>query len=254
MKALILTLIVLFSQFAFARMDANSSSYPKLELQRMNMVRKARMLTKEYKMLQNRLKGWQIRKQQLIERFEEKNSAMAQMALGRDNQYGIRRAEERRRQFYASIDEKEQKIRSRVNAVEQKLQKLKENFLFTFAVELTDEEMFRDKVVRVKEKQKKIEIITEYINYLESYEKLRNLNAKYDQVENLLQSIAKIDEREKSFEQNLTKRAEENRRKMVTYQMMAERLREEFYNRYHMEIRDLRMARQFLQNLRSAGR
>ena len=252
MKALILTLIVLFSQFAFARMDANSSSYPKLELQRMNMVRKARMLTKEYKMLQNRLKGWQIRKQQLIERFEEKNSAMAQMALGRDNQYGIRRAEERRRQFYASIDEKEQKIRSRVNAVEQKLQKLKENFLFTFAVELTDEEMFRDKVVRVKEKQKKIEIITEYINYLESYENLRNLNAKYDQVENLLQSIAKINDNEKLFEQNITRKADTNREKMFEYKNMADRLREEFANRYHVDIDTLDRAKLFLQNLKKA--
>ena len=252
MKSLFLILILLFSHNAFARTDANISNYPKLELERINMVRKARVLTKEYQMLQNRLKGWQIRKQQLISRFEEKNSAMSQLALGQDNRYGIRRAEERRKQFYASIDAKEQKIRNRIASVRQKLDQLKEDFYFKFAVNLTDDEMFHDKVVRVKEKQKKIHMLKEYINYMESYENLRALNAKYDRVENLLQSIAKINNNEKLFEQNITRKADVNREKMFEYKNMAERLREEFTNRYHVDIEDLDRAKLFLQNLKKA--
>jgi hypothetical protein len=253
MKLILLSLFLLFSSPLFARMDANMSSNPnKIVLERINMVRKARMLTKEYQMLQNRLKGWQMRKQQLIDRFEEKNRAMEDLALGHDNQYGIRRAAERRRKFYASLEEKERKIRERLTTVEMKLERLKENFRFQFAVELTEGEMFKDKVVRIKDKEKKIKMVKEYINYLESYENLRALNEKYDKVEYLLQSIAKINDNEKLFEQNLTRKAADNREKMYEYKAMADRLREEFVNRYHVEIGDLDRARLFLKNLQRA--
>ncbi len=252
MKYLVLIFVLLLSHDLCARTDTQVVNYPKLELERINMVRQARVLTKEYQMLQNRLKGWQVRKQQLIARFEEKNSAMSQLALGQDNRYGIRRAEERRKQFYASIDAKEQKIQDRIASVRQKLEQLKEDFYFKFAVELTEEEMFHDKTVHVKEKRKKIRMLKEYINYLESYENLRALNAKYDQVESLLQSIAKINNNEKLFEQNITRKADINREKMFEYKNMAERLREEFTNRYHVDIEDLDRAKLFLQNLKKA--
>ncbi len=252
MKIIILSLLMLFTFSLYAQMDTNISSYHKIKLERINMVRKGRMLTKEYQMLQNKLKGWQVRKQQLIERFEEKNRAIEEMALGKDNLYGVRRAQERRRAFYASLEEKERKIRNRIAAVSEKLQKLKEEFRFRYAVDLTEEEMFRDKVIRVKDRNRKIEMVKEYINYLESYENLRALNEKYDRVENLLQSIAKINENEKLFEQNLTQKAAVNREKMYEYKSMAARLREEFLNRYHVEIGDLERAKLFLKNLQKA--
>ena len=243
-------LILLFSHNAFAQMDVNVSNYPKLQLERINMVRKARVLTKEYQKLQNRLKGWKVRKQQLIEQFEEKNRALSEIALGQDNQYGMRRAEKRRKQFYTSLNAKEQKIRNRIASVRKKLDRLKEAFYFKFAVELTDDEIFHDKVVRVKDKEKKIQMLEEYISYMESYENLRALNAKYDRVENLLQSIAKINNNEKFFEQNITRKAAVNREKMFEYKNMAERLREEFTNRYHVDIKDIDRAKLFLQNLK----
>ncbi|RUM65920.1 MAG: hypothetical protein DSZ05_05195 [Sulfurospirillum sp.] len=252
MKSLFLILLMLYSPYAFARKDTNVSQYHKFELQRMSMVRKARMLTKEYKMLQNRLKGWQIRKQQLIERFEEKNNAMATMSLGHDNQYGVRRAEARRKQFYASIDQKEHMIQERISTVRQKLDQLKEDFHFQFAVELTDDEIFRDKHKRVKEKRKKLKMLKEYIKYVESYEKLRQLNDKYNQVENLLQSIAKINHNEKLFEQNITRKADVTQEKMFAYKNMADRLKEEFVNRYHVDIEDIDRAKLFLKNLKKA--
>ena len=250
----ILSLLFLFVivPSGFARVDNNISAYRQAELERMHMVRKAKLLTKEYELLQNKRRSWEKRKAELIARFEEKNRVVEEMDLGHDSRYGAKLAKKRRDNFYASIAQKDEKIRTRLFAIEEKLAQLKKEFQFRYAVDLTPEEMFEGKKARVKDKKRKIAILDEYINYMESYQKLRQMNEKYDQAENLMQNIAKINDKEKKFEENLTKKAEVNRLKMYEYKTMAERLKEEFVNQYQVEIGDLQRAKAYLENLKRA--
>jgi len=252
MKNLLFSLLLLLQYPLFAEMDVNSSNTQLSALERMKMVREARLLTKEQQLLNNKLQSWRKHRERLVERFERKNQAIEEMALGRDNQYGLRLAQKRRSEFYASLDKKEERIQKRLFEIEKKLSKLKNDFLFRYAVELTDDEIFHGKTARVKERTKKVEMLKEYMQYMKSYEELSALNAKYDQAEMLLQSIAKINDKEKTFEQNLTKKAQENRIKMYEYKTMADRLREEFYNQYHVQIDDMETAEKFLENIQKA--
>ena len=247
-----LLLLFVMVPYSYARVDNNLSAYHQAELERMHMVRKAKLLTKEYELLQNKLTNWEKRKAELIARFEEKNRVVAEMDLGHDSRYGAKLAQERRNRFYASIAQKDEKIKTRLSAIEEKLANLKKEFQFRYAVDLTDEEMFEGKKAHVKDKKRKIAILDEYINYMESYQKLRQMNAKYDQAENLMQSIAKVNDKEKLFEENLTKKAEVNRLKMYEYKTMAKRLKEEFVNQYQVEIGDLQRAKAYLENLKRA--
>ncbi len=253
----LLILFMLLSQLnlmALEMQEKNSTRYENDPIVRLHILREAKFLMQEYEMLQNKLKSWQIHKKKLIARFEAKNRDVEQMHLGKDGQYGSKLAQERRERFYASLDAKERRIKKRLFAISRKLSALKEEYRFRYAVELTREEIFEGKRPRIEDKEQKIKLLREYIRYSESYEKLRAMNAKFDQAKNLMQSIARINEKEKSFEQNLTRRARQNSEKMMQYQMMAQRLREEFYNHYRMQISDVQMARQFLKNLQKSGR
>ncbi len=234
--------------------ENNSSRYDNDPIVRLQMLREAKFLMQEYEMLQNRLKSWQIHKNRLIKRFEAENRDIAQMHLGQDGNYGFRLAQKRKEKFYASLEMKEKRIKKRLFGISRKLSNLKEEYRFRYAVELTKDEIFHGKAPRIEDREEKINLLQEYIKYSESYEHLRSLNARYDRAENLMQSIAKINDEEKNFEQNLTKRAQQNHQKMVEYQMMVQRLSEEFYNRYQMQISSLQMARQFLHNLRTSER
>jgi len=250
--SLLFLFVIVSSGFARVdNVDNNISAYRQAELERMHMVRKAKLLTKEYELLQNKRRSWEKRKADLIARFEEKNRVVAEMDLGHDSRYGAKLAQERRNRFYASIAQKDEKIRTGLFAIEEKLAQLKKEFQFRYAVDLT-EEIFEGKKARVKDKKQKIAILDEYINYMESYQKLRQMNAKYDRTENLMQNIAKINDKEKKFEENLTKKAEVNRLKMYEYKTMAERLKEEFVNQYQVEIGDLQRAKVYLENLKRA--
>lgn len=245
-------LIFSLSVTLFAQMDYNSTRYRQAELARMQMVREAKLLLREYRLLENKYKSWQARKAQLIARFEEKNRVVAQMHLGEDNRYGEKVALKRRSKFYNSIAAKDRKIQNRLEEIRNRLAQLKEEFKFRYGVALTEDEIFFGKKAHVKHKQQKIALLREYINYMESYENLRKINAKYDEAESLIQSIAKINDKERRFEENLTKKAELNRMKMYEYKTMAERLREELANKYDIEVVDLERAKAFLENLRYA--
>lgn len=229
--------------------EANITAYTNDPIVRIRMVREAKYLMQEQTMLQNRIKSWQLHKAKLIRRFEAQNSHVAQMPLGRDNRYGERIAEKRRRAFYDSLQRKERKMKERLREVARRLSELKEEFRFRYGVELTEEEIFEGKAPRIKEREEKIAMLKEYIRYMRSYDELRRMNEKYDRAEALMRSIAKIDAHEEDFEENLTRRAEENRQKMFAYRMMAQRLSEEFYNRYRMELTDKEVAAQFLENI-----
>ncbi len=221
-------------------------------LLRQKMLREARLLIQEYRLLENKLKSWRIHKQKLIDRFERNNRVVAQMPLGEDDRYGKELAQKRKKAFYASLQKRESRIKSRLFEISKKLSQLKQEFYFRYAVELTEEEIFHGKAPHVKDKQQKINLLNDYIRYVESYQSLLVMNRRYDQAKSLMSSIAKINRKEENFEHNLTRRAAENRQKMHQYKMMAERLSEEFYNRYNLKITDLSMAQQFLENLKKS--
>lgn len=252
MKTILIFLLFWLPFTLQASYDENITSYQNDHIQRLKIVREAKLLLQEQKMLENKLKSWQIHKQKLIDRFEKKNRTVEEMKLGRDDRYGEKLAQKRRKTFYASLERKERRIKSRISFISRKLSKLKKEFRFRYAVDLSEDEIFYGKAPTVKDKAMKINLLKEYIQYVQSYENLRKMNEKYDRAEALMQSIAKINTKEQNYEQNLTKKAEENRIKMHQYKMMAERLKEEFSNRYDMEIENLQMAKQFLQNLKKS--
>ncbi len=250
---IVLILLLFWLPFTMhAGYDENRSTYRNDHVTRLKMLREAKLLIQERTMLENKLKSWQIHKQKLIERFERKNRSVEAMKLGSDNRLGEKLAQKRRSTFYASLARKERRIKSRIAAITRKLERLKESFRFRYAVDLTKEEIFYGRAPSVKDKAMKINLLNEYIQYVHSYENLRKMNEKYDEAEHLMRSITKINENEERYEQNLTRRAEENRMKMYQYRSMAERIREEFFNRYNMQITDLQMAQQFLENLKKS--
>jgi hypothetical protein len=252
MKTLLIFLILWLPFSLHAGFDENISTYKNDHVERLKIVREAKLLLQEQKMLENKLKSWKIHKQKLIDRFERNNRRVEEMRLGKDDRYGEKLAQKRRMTFYTSLDRKEQRIKSRIAHISRKLSKLKKEFYFRYAVELTEDEIFYGRAPSVKDKAMKINLLNEYIQYVESYENLRRRNEKFDQSEALMKSISKINDKEQSYEQNLTKKAEENRIKMYQYKMMAERLQEEFANRFDLEITDIRVAKQFLENQKRA--
>lgn len=246
----LLILLLLGCQLQIMAVDLQENNSTRLDndpVVRLRMLREAKFLMQEHEMLLNRLKSWKIHKQRLAARFEAKNRDIAKMHLGEDGRYGSKLAEARRERFYASLEAKEKRIKKRLFEISRKLNRLKGEYRFRYAVELTKEEIFHGRAPRIEEKNEKINLLKEYIRYSESYANLRRINVSNDRAENLKQRLAKVEE-------NLTKRAQQNHQKMVAYQMMLQRLREEFHNRYHMEITNVQMARQFLENLRKSDR
>ncbi len=250
MKRLFVLFIFLFNSVLYSY-DNNGTTVNRYNdsIERMQMVRKAKLLTKEYELLENKLNSWNLHKESLIKEFERKNRALIDMAEQRGESHWIRRAKKRKREFYLSLSKKENKIKNRLFEVSKKLSDLKSEFLFKYAVELTDEEMYHGRRPKVVDRVRKTQMLTEYIKYMKSYEELRKKNRKFDEVQALLSSIPKINEKEIAFDNNITQKARINRDKMYQYKTMAQRLAEEFYNRYHVSIDSSQTAKEFIRNL-----
>jgi len=255
MKFFLLLVLLCMQGTLFASQDYNrSQTFDESDsVTRIKMLHQAKLLLEEYRMLENKLKSWKLHKRRLIDRFERQNRKLETMHLGHDGSYGKKLAQKRRSDFYASLQKQESRIKKRLFAISQKLSALKEDFYFRYAVELTEDEIYEGKVPRVKEKRQKINLLEEYIRYSQSYQALYAMNRKYDQAEKLQERVAKVNGADlNASDENATKKAEANRMRMYQYRTMAERLREEFYNRYKLQITDLQMARQFLKNLQKS--
>ncbi len=250
MKILIVLFTLFFNSVLYSY-DNNGTTVNRYNdsIERMQMVRKAKLLTKEYELLENKLNSWNLHKESLIREFERKNKALIDMAQHRDESHWIRRANKRKKEFYLSLSRKEEKIKNRLFEVSKKLSDLKNEFLFKYAVELTEDEMYHGHRPKVVDRVRKKQMLTEYIKYMGSYEELRRKNQKFDEVQALLSSIPKINQKEIAFDNNITQKARINRDKMYQYKTMAERLAEEFYNRYHVSIDSPESAKKFMHNL-----
>ncbi len=239
------------STFAFSY-DQNTSAENDILL-RMQMVREAKILTKEYQLLENKLQSWQEHKEKLVHEFYRKNKAMQNLGLGNDNNYAYIRAQRRKKEFYSSLENKENQITTRLMNVSKKLSKLKSEFLFKFAVPLTEDEMFKNRKPKIVDKDKKLEILGTYIDYRHSYESFLKQNQQFDEVKELLSSIPKINQKEMDYDHNVTIKAQENRNKMYEYKMLSDKLAEEFYNTYGVYIENEKVAKEFMENLKKGG-
>ncbi len=257
MKIVIIAAILFFNSLLYSfdrNVTNNAIDRYNDSVERIQMVRRARLLTKELELLENKLNSWNLHKESLIREFERKNKALIQMAhdsYSGENHW-IRRAKKRKREFYQSLATKEEKINNRLFEVSKKLSDLKNEFLFKYAVELTDEEMYHGKRAKVVDRERKIQMLSEYIKYMGSYEELRRRNEKFDEVRSLLSSIPKINQKEIAFDNNISEQAKINRDKMYQYETMAKRLAEEFYNRYHVNVDSSQAAKKFMENLSKA--
>ncbi len=248
MKWFLLCFLLISQQMLSAESQDRGALYQDDHIERLQMVRRAKILLRERSMLEKRLESWEIHKRKLIARFERENRVVEEMPLGSDNRYGARLAQKRRSAFYASLRKREARIRGRLHQIEEKLRRLREQFRFRFAVELTREEIFEGKVPRVERKEEKVNMLREYIQYVESYRKLRSENTLEDRPATLRKEITEAS----AEERNTTQRLGQRLMKIYQYQTMADRIREEFYNRYHIEISDLERAKAFLHNIENA--
>ncbi len=242
-----LMLLCYFGMNAFAY-EPNSSAENDI-LIRMQMVREAKILTKEYRLLENKMKSWQEHKDKLIREFHRKNMAMQNLGLGNDNNYIYIRAQKRKKEFYQSLANKERQITTRLMNVSKKLSDLKNQFLFKFAVPLTEEEMFKNRRPKLQDKDKKLQMLGTYIDYRHTYESFRKQNQQFDQVKELMASIPKVNQKEIDFDQNMTIQSQENRNKMYEYKMLSDKLAEEFYNKYGVYIENEQKAKEFMDNI-----
>ncbi len=248
MKWFLLCFLLISQQMISAESQDRGALYQDDHIQRLQMLREAKVLLRERSMLEKRLESWEIHKRKLISRFERENRVVEEMPLGSDNRYGEKLAQKRRSAFYASLRKREARIRGRLKQIEEKLRRLRERFRFRFAVELTREEIFEGKAPRVERKEEKVNMLREYIQYVESYRKLRSENTLEDRPATLRKEIAEAS----SQEHNGTESSSQRLMKLYQYQTMADRIREEFYNRYHIEIGDLQWAKAFLHNIENA--
>jgi len=110
------------------------------DLARQQMLRRAKYLKKKYATAMTKLENWELEKEQKKKNFFRRYSR-EDTSFGSDNSYGKKRADRRKREFFRSLAVQEKHIQDRVEDTMAKLADIKAEFLYKFAVPLTESEM-----------------------------------------------------------------------------------------------------------------
>ena len=220
----------------------------KYDSTRQQMLRKAKYLKKKYETALIKFENWEMKKELLKKTFREKNRKQ-ETAFGAGNNYGKERADKRRRAYYNSLDVQERHIRDRVDNAHMKLAEIKEEFLFQYAVPLTDAEMKGVAIPSVEERDKKVEMLNEYINESSAWRKCRQKVDEFDKVNRVAGSIEKLFPTANLTQTVITKKMEQNKLDMQAHIDRYQGIEQEYQTKYGLSIVSVERAMAILENI-----
>ncbi len=217
---------------------------------RQQMLRKAKYLKKKYESALVKLENWEMKKELLKKTFREKNRKQ-ETAFGNGDSYGIERANKRRREYYNSLDVQERHIQDRVDNAHLKLTEIQEEFLFQYAVPLTDTEMNGVGVPTVEDKTQKVQMLNEYINESSAWRKCRERVDEFDKVNQVAGSIEKLFPNSNLTQSTISKEMEQNKLDMQAHIDRFQSIENEYQTKYGLSIANGERAQTILTNIKN---
>jgi hypothetical protein len=231
----------------FTRID--NKEYKK-DLNRLQMLKEAKFLTKKYKNAVSKFENWDMRKEELKKDFRKKNPN-TDTSLGNGNEYGIKRAQKRRMEYYKSLDKQEIYLQTRVEEADAKLRALKDEFLFQFAVPLTDKEIRGGKPPQVTDRDEKVEMLNHYINEEKAYKRCKERVAHFESVKNVTASIEKLFPDTKLTTLYIDTKSSQNQDEIQEHLLELKRIDEEYKAKYGLPVLDAQRAKAIIQKIHS---
>lgn len=251
MKYIILVFI-LFVDVSFAQSPVKQpqQNYQK-EVSRQKMLREAKFLQKRYDDALMKQQAWEERKAALTSAFNEKYRG-EETAFGNGDQYGKERAKKRRNEFYASLNREERQIDQKISELEDQMMMLKEEFLFQFAVPLTQEEINGGPAPKIEEKDEKVHMLEKYINESRAWQKCREDVTEFDRVEQLAESLEKLFPENNLTARTILAKREAKEADMKQHLENREQIDQTFKTKYGLAIKDDKRAQTILKNIKES--
>lgn len=220
----------------------------KLDSTRQQILRKAKYLKKKYETALVKFENWEMKKELLKKTFRQKNQKQY-TSFGEGNSYGKERAAKRRREYYNSLDVQERHIQDRVDNAHTKLSEIKEEFLFQYAVPLTDAEMAGGEVPSIEDKTKKVQMINEYINENSAWRKCQEKVNEFDKVNRVASSIEKLFPNSNLTQSTISKKMEQNMLDMQAHINRYQGIEQEYQTKYGLILTSGERAQAILENI-----
>ena len=222
-------------------------SYKK-ESARRQMLRKAKYLQKKYEVALIKFENWEDKKELLKKTFHKKNGTK-DVDFGEDNSYGKKRAQKRVRDYYRSLDLQERHIEERVDDAYVELTKIKDEFLFKYAVPITDEEMNGEQAPSIADKSQKVEMLNQYINENNAWRKCREKASEFDKISRVASSIEKVFPNSDLTKSKIAEHMAQNKAQMQSHVNRYQTIELEYRTKYGVAITSSERALAILNNI-----
>ena len=243
-KSLIIVLIIGgFLEFS-ARMISEGAPT------RAQMLLDAKQLLQRETMLKNKKAAWQKRQMVLLNDFNKIYETDEK--FGRENIYGKRRLEKRQRDFYMSLQEKDDALEENLRDVKRKLASVKKRFSQLYAVPLTIKEIKGGSAPRVANKDDKIRLLKEYLRYKKSWKTCLQKNKTFDKKRIDIENRANLNV--KGYEQSSARiehAIEQNEMRLDKYKQISQNALQEYKKKYGYYIKNEKIAKRILYNLKN---
>ncbi len=222
----------------------------KKDLNRHQMLREAKYLTKKYNDAVLKFGNWDTRKEELKNGFLKRNPNL-ETSFGIGNEYGEKRAQKRKRDYYKSLDKQEGYLQTRVEEAHSKLQDLKDEFLFQFAVPLTDAEINGGKAPLVINRDQKVEMLNRYINETNLWKKCKARVSDFEDVKKISSSIEKLFPDTKLTTLYIETKSAQNQDEIRSHSQMLMEIESTYKKKYGLHISSASRAKSIIQNIHS---
>jgi hypothetical protein len=226
----------------------NATKEYKYDSQRQHMLRRAKYLKKKYEKALSKLENWEMKKELLKKKFLEKNRK-EETAFGDGNSFGKKRAAKRRRDFYKSLEVQEQHIQELADDASMQLANIKDEFLFQYAVPLTDTEINGVGVPVVEEKEQRVQMLNDYINENVQWQKCMDKVREFDKVNSVALSIEKLFPHSNITQAEITKKMEENKQELINHINRYQDIEQMYQSKYGLAIVNSERAKKIIQNI-----
>jgi len=175
-------------------LELTAKDYTKVVQTRTQMLLETKQLLQRQEMLKNKKAAWRERQLVIIDDFNKIYETDEH--FGTDNNYGKKRLEKRQKDFYTSLQEKNDQIEEKLSSVRRKLSRMKKQFSHYYTVQMTTAEINGGVAPKVADKQNKVTLLKEYLSSKSSWsaclQKNKSFDAKRVAIENSADFNAKV--------------------------------------------------------------
>jgi hypothetical protein len=195
-----------------------------------------------------KLENWELEKEQKKKNFFRRYSR-EDTSFGSDNSYGKKRADRRKREFFRSLAVQEKHIQDRVEDTIEKLADIKAEFLYKFAVPLTESEMSGGTPPSIENKTKRVEMLQEYINENSAWEKCRQKVSDFDRVSRVANSIETLFPEVNLTSQAISEKMQKNKQEMNSHASRFNSIETDYRSQYGVSISSTQRAKSILESI-----